>query len=67
MASTASLKWLQLLATALAMNTLFAILQTHTFEHADFMARMLIVPIALGWGALGWQVVEATASPAARR
>jgi hypothetical protein len=32
------------------------ILQTHTFMHADFMARILIVPISLGWSAMLWQL-----------
>jgi hypothetical protein len=31
--------------------------QTHTFGHAVFMVRMLIVPISLGWTALAWQLV----------
>ena len=31
--------------------------QTHTFGHAVFMVRMLIVPISLGWAALAWQLV----------
>lgn len=31
------------------------LLQTHTFMHADFMTRMLIVPIALGWAVVLWQ------------
>lgn len=32
------------------------ILQTHTFMHADFMTRILIVPISLGWAAMFWQL-----------
>jgi hypothetical protein len=32
------------------------ILQSHTFTHADFMARILIVPISLGWAAVLWQI-----------
>jgi hypothetical protein len=32
------------------------ILQTHTFVHAGFMARILIVPISLGWAAMFWQL-----------
>jgi len=32
------------------------ILQTHTFMHADFMTRILIVPISLGWAAMLWQL-----------
>jgi hypothetical protein len=31
------------------------ILQSHTFMHADFMARTLIVPISLGWSSVLWQ------------
>jgi hypothetical protein len=32
-------------------------LQTHTWQHADFMARILIVPISLGWSAMLWQLL----------
>lgn len=32
--------------------------QTHTFGHAGFMVRMMIVPISLGWASLAWQVVR---------
>jgi hypothetical protein len=32
------------------------ILPTHTFTHAAFMARILIVPLSLGWAALHWQL-----------
>jgi hypothetical protein len=32
--------------------------QTHTFGHAVFMVRMMIVPISLGWTALAWQLVR---------
>lgn len=40
------------------------ILQTHTFMHAGFMARILIVPISLGWAAMLWQLWMArTQSP----
>jgi hypothetical protein len=28
--------------------------QTHTFEHAVFMVRLAIIPIAAGWMALAW-------------
>jgi hypothetical protein len=28
--------------------------QTHTYEHAAFMVRIEIIPIALGWAALVW-------------
>jgi hypothetical protein len=41
-------------ATAIPAWTI--LLQTHTFIHADFMARMLIVPVSLGWAALFWQI-----------
>ncbi len=30
--------------------------QTHTFGHAVFMVRMMIVPISLGWTAVAWQL-----------
>lgn len=30
--------------------------QTHTFGHAVFMVRMMIVPISLGWASLAWQL-----------
>jgi hypothetical protein len=33
--------------------------QTHTNIHAFRMVRMLIVPIALGWAALAWQLLMA--------
>ena len=32
------------------------ILQSHTFMHADFMVRILIVPISLGWASMLWQL-----------
>lgn len=32
------------------------ILPTHTFMHAGFMTRILIVPISLGWAAMVWQL-----------
>jgi hypothetical protein len=28
---------------------------THTYIHADFIVRIMIVPLALGWGAALWQ------------
>ena len=31
-------------------------LPTHTFIHAGFMARILIVPVALSWAAFLWQL-----------
>jgi len=39
--------------------------QTHTYEHAAFMVRIEIIPIALGWAALAW--VSATRYAARRR
>lgn len=30
--------------------------QTHTYHHAEFMVRISIVPIGLGWAALVWQL-----------
>ena len=41
-----------------------AILQTHTFVHADFMVRILLAPIALGFAALLSQVNNRRASSA---
>ena len=38
-----------------------AMLQSHTFIHAGFMTRLLMVPIALGYAALCWQVRELAA------
>jgi hypothetical protein len=32
------------------------ILPRHTFNHADFMVRILIVPMSLGWAAISWQL-----------
>ena len=32
------------------------IFQSHTFTHADFIVRILIVPISLGWASLLWQL-----------
>lgn len=34
-----------------------ALLPTHTLIHAWLMVRILIVPVALGWAALGWQLI----------
>ena len=34
------------------------ILQSHTFVHADFMTRILIVPISLGWASMLWQYTQ---------
>lgn len=53
------LSWADLLAfiigaTSIPIWTL--ILQTHTFMHAGFMARILIVPISLGWASMLWQL-----------
>jgi hypothetical protein len=39
-----------------------AILQSHTFIHAGFMTRILIVPVALGFAALLWQLGSARSS-----
>jgi hypothetical protein len=39
------------------------LLPTHTSIHAFSMARILIVPIALGWGALAIQLVATRQSP----
>lgn len=41
---------------AASIPTWTVILQSHTFMHADFMARMLIVPVSLGWASVLWQV-----------
>jgi hypothetical protein len=41
---------------ALSIPAWSVILPTHTFIHAAFMARILIVPISLGWAALLWQL-----------
>ena len=39
---------------------------THTYIHADFIVRIMIVPLALGWGAALWQYrARSAASPAA--
>ena len=39
--------------------------QTHTYQHAAFMVRIEIIPIALGWAGLAW--VSATRSGATPR
>jgi hypothetical protein len=41
---------------AASIPTWTVLLQSHTFIHADFMARILIVPISLGWASALWQV-----------
>ena len=51
--------WADLLAFAIGAASIPAwtfILQTHTFMHAGFMTRILIVPISLGWAAMLWQL-----------
>jgi hypothetical protein len=53
------LGWADLLAFVIGVASVpvwTVILQTHTFMHADFMTRILIVPIALGWAAMLWQL-----------
>ena len=53
------LSWADLLAFVIGAASVpvwTVILQTHTFMHADFMARILIVPISLGWAAMLWQL-----------
>ena len=53
------LSWADLLAFVIGAASIPAwtvILQTHTFMHADFMTRILIVPISLGWAAVLWQL-----------
>jgi hypothetical protein len=32
--------------------------QKHTYIHSDFIVRILIVPISLGWAALTWQLTS---------
>jgi hypothetical protein len=52
------LAWADLAAFAVgagSIPTWTIILPTHTFIHAGFMTRMLIVPISLGWAAVLWQ------------
>jgi hypothetical protein len=51
--------WKDLAAFALGAGAIFGwtiILPTHTFIHAGFMTRILIVPISLGWAAFLWQL-----------
>ena len=51
--------WKDFAAFALGAGAIFGwtvILPTHTFIHAIFMTRILIVPISLGWAALLWQL-----------
>ena len=53
------LSWADLLAFVIGAASIpiwTVILQTHTFMHADFMVRILIVPISLGWAAMLWQL-----------
>lgn len=53
------LNWTDLLAFVIGAASIpvwTVILQTHTFMHADFMVRILIVPISLGWAAMLWQL-----------
>ena len=53
------LAWADLAAFALGAGSIpiwTFILPTHTFIHAGFMARILIVPIALSWAAFLWQL-----------
>jgi hypothetical protein len=38
--------------------------QTHTTIHKWWMVRMLLVPLALGWGALGWQLLAPSSQAA---
>jgi hypothetical protein len=55
------LSWNDLLAFAIGAASVPVwtfILQSHTFTHADFMARILIVPISLGWASMLWQLVQ---------
>jgi hypothetical protein len=39
----------------LAVLAWVVLFSTHTFIHADFIVRIMIVPLALGWGAALWQ------------
>lgn len=53
------LTWADLLAFVIGAASIpvwTVLLQTHTFMHADFMTRILIVPISLGWAAMLWQL-----------
>ena len=54
-----SWSWADLLAFVIGAASIpiwTVMLQTHTFMHADFMTRILIVPISLGWAAMLWQL-----------
>lgn len=48
--------YLALAGAATVMVVWVLLLPTHTSIHADFMVRMAILPIALGWAALAWTV-----------
>jgi hypothetical protein len=53
------LGWADLLAFVIGAASVpvwTVILPKHTFMHADFMARVLIVPISLGWATMLWQL-----------
>lgn len=53
------LAWADLAAFAVGAGSIPVwtfILPVHTFIHAGFMSRILIVPISLGWAALLWQL-----------
>ena len=39
----------------LAVFAWIVLLSTHTYIHADFIVRIMIVPLALGWAAAFWQ------------
>lgn len=57
--------FLAFVAGAAVIGLWMVMFQNHTWIHADFMARTLIVPTALGFGALLWQlgfILEARAS-----
>jgi hypothetical protein len=66
--SRSNFAWKDLAAFALGAAAIFGwtvILPAHTFIHAIFMTRILIVPISLGWAALLWQLSlqQAKAAP----
>ena len=46
------------LAGAVVPLAWMVVLQNHTAHHSELMVRLLLVPIALGWGALGWQLLR---------
>jgi hypothetical protein len=50
-------------AGALAIPVWVTLFQTHTFNHATFMARILLVPMVLGWAAFVWQIDSKRNSP----